>query len=138
MNTKAKNTVSLLIEEALNKGNLSILEELIHPEYQYESPTETMRGIDQLRAFILALRSAFPDLWIKIEDQIGEEQKVCTRISMTGTHLGEFLDIPATERSIHLQGVINSTLKNGLIYREWELLDQLSLLQQLGLAAQEG
>lgn len=138
MNTNAKNTVRLFIVEALNKGNLTILEEVIHPDYQYESPTETMQGVDQLRAFILALRAAFPDLSIEIKEQIGEETNTCTRISMTGTHLGEFLDIPSTGRLIHLQGVIISHLQNGLIHREWELLDQLSLLQQLGLVPQEG
>lgn len=138
MKTDSKQTVRLFIEEAINRGNLIVLNEIIHPEYRYASPTESMKGIDQLEAFILALRSAFPDLVVTIEEQFGEDRKVCTRISMTGTHQGDFLGIPATGKSIDLQGVIISRLEEGFIVSEWELLDQLTLLQQLGLAAQEG
>ncbi len=137
MKTDSKTTVRLLIEEAINKGNLSVLKEIIHTDYRYTSPGETMQGTEQLEAFILALRSAFPDISISIEEQFGEDEKVCTRISMTATHRGEFLGIPATGRSVNLQGVIISRLQDGLIVDEWELLDQLALLQQLGLVAKE-
>ncbi len=134
MNTKNKDIVRILIEEAINKGNLFVLKEIIHPQYRYISPSESMSGIDQLESFILALRSAFPNLKVTIDEQLGEDQRVCSRITMTGTHQGDFLGIPATGRSIRLQGVIISELRDGLIAEEWELLDQLSLLQQLGLA----
>ena len=131
MNTK-KN-VCLLIEEVFNKGNLSVLEEVIHTGYRYRSPTESMEGIEDLRAFVLAFRSAFPDLHISIDDQISEGYKVATRITMTGTHLGDFLGMPATNQSVCIQGLVVSHLKEGLIAEEWELLDQLTLLQQLGI-----
>lgn len=134
MITENKNTVRLFIEEALNRGNTSVLKEIIHARYRYSSPTETMEGIEQLEGFILALRIAFPDLHVSIEDQIGENDKVCTRVSMTGTHQGDFLGTPPSGKTVNLQGVIISHLEDGLILQEWELLDQLSLLQQLGLA----
>ncbi len=131
MNTKTN--VCLLIEEVFNKGNLSVLEEVIHTGYRYRSPTESMEGIEDLRAFVLAFRSAFPDLHIRIDDQISEGDKVATRITMTGTHLGDFLGMPATNQSVCIQGLVISHLKEGLIAEEWELLDQLTLLQQLGI-----
>lgn len=135
MNSNNKTIVRLLIEEVLNRGNLIVLEEIVHPDYRYTSSTEQMQGIDDLKSFILGFRSAFPNLKISIVDQIAEEPKVCTRISITGTHLGDFLDIPPTGREIAIQGTIISHLENGLIVEEWELLDQLLLLQQLGIAA---
>ena len=128
-----KNTVRLLIEEALNKGNTSILEEIIHPGYLYTSPTEQMKGVSELKAFVLSIRKAFADLTISIDDQIAEGDKVCTRISMKGTHSGDFLDFPQTGKKVNLQGVIISKIEDGLIKEEWELLDQLTLLQQLGI-----
>lgn len=135
MNTKNQNAVTLFIEETLNRGNLMVIGDLIHPNYRYDSPSESMQGIDQLKAFVQALRNAFPDLRVHIEEQFGTDEKICTRISMTGTHLGDFLGIPATGKPVKLQGVIISQIKDGLIHREWELLDQLTLLQQIGLAA---
>ena len=132
MNNKA--TVRLLIEEVFNKGNLSVLNEVIHEDYYYHSPTEKMEGTDDLRAFVQAFRSAFPDLHIRVDDQIAEGDKVSTRITMTGTHRGDFLGLPETGKRVHIQGVVLSRLQDGLIREEWELLDQLTLLQQLGIA----
>lgn len=134
MNSNNKLTVRLLIEEVFNRGNLIVLEKIVHPEYRYSSSTEKMQGIEDLKSFILGLRSAFPNLKITIEEQVGEGENICTRISVTGTHQGDFLDIPPTGKEINVQGIVLSRLENGLIRDEWELLDQLVLLQQLGLA----
>lgn len=86
MNTNAKNTVRLFIDEALNRGNVSILNEIVHEKYEYSSPSESMYGIEQLSAFVIALRSAFPNLKVIVKEQIGEASKVWTRVFMTGTH----------------------------------------------------
>ena len=134
MTTDHKKTVGLLIEEVFNKGNLYVMEEVVHADYRYQSPTESMQGIEDLRAFVMAFRVAFPDLHIRIEDQIAEGEKVSTRITMTGTHRGDFLELPATGKPVRIQGVVLSRLQEGLIVQEWEFLDQLTLLQQLGLA----
>ena len=135
MNTQNKATVRLFINEALNHGNLSVIDEIIHPDYRYQSPTESMHGTSDLKAFVLALRSAFPDLSVAIDEQIAEADRVCTQVTLKGTHSGDFFEIPATGKPIHLQGVILSGFEGGLIREEWELLDQLSLLQQLGIVA---
>lgn len=133
MKTNNKQTVRLLIEEVFNKGNLNVIDEVIHNGYRYTSPDESMEGIEDLRAFVIAFRMAFPDLCIRIAEQIAEGDKVCTRIAMTGTHRGDFLGTPPTGKQAHLQGVIISRLEDGLIVAEWELLDQLTLLRQLGV-----
>jgi len=135
MNTNSKATVRLFIEEVFNKGNLSVLGEVMHEDYHYQSPTESMQGIEDFRAFVQAFRSAFPDLHINIDDQIAEDEKVCTRITISGTHLSDFLGLPETGKKAHVQGVVISRLQDGLILEEWELLDQFTLLQQLGTAA---
>ncbi|MBD5782040.1 ester cyclase [Pelagicoccus sp. NFK12] len=136
MKEQNKQTVRIFIEEALNRGNLRVIDEVIHASYRYDSPNEAMQGVEQLKAFVLALRSAFPDLYIAIEEQIAEGQSVCTRISLSGSHQGPFLGVPATGKSVQLQGVIISRFEGPLILHEWELLDQLGLLQQLGLVKQ--
>lgn len=99
----------------------------------YHSPHEEIIGIDALRAFIQALRAAFPDMHVGVTDQFHEGHKVCTRVVLTGTQLGAFNGIPPSGRSIQIDGVIISELTDGRITREWELLDQHSMLQQLDL-----
>lgn len=134
MYINSKETVRLLIEEVFNKGNLSVLGEVMHEAYHYQSPTESMDGIEDFRAFVKAFRSSFPDLHICIEDQIAEDNKVSTRIKITGTHLGDFLEFPKTGNKVYIQGVVLSRLQDGLIIEEWELLDQFTLLKQLSTA----
>ncbi len=134
MISNSKKTVRLLIEEVFNKGNLNVLNEVVHSRYRYSSPTERMEGVEDLRAFVRAFRSAFPDLRIQIVDQIAEANQVSTRIAMSGTHRGDFLGLAETGRRVQIQGVVVSRLEEGLIIEEWELLDQFTLLQQLGLA----
>ena len=127
--------ICIFIEEDLNRGNLNVLHETIHPSYQYQSPTEIMNGPDELAAFVVAFREAFPDLNIAVLEQIHAGESVVTRIRFTGTHLGQFLDLPPTGKSVIVEGCIISKFKEGLICEEWEILDNLTLLQQLGVSA---
>jgi len=126
-------TIQFFIEEVFNKGNFSVLEEVIHPEYRYSSPEGQLEGIDQLRDFIQGLRQGFPDLNLSIDDLFVAENKVCTRFTLTGTHQGEYMGIRATGKVIKVTGVVISRFTDGKIIEEWETLDMLGLFQQLGL-----
>ncbi|MEX0325826.1 MAG: ester cyclase [Puniceicoccaceae bacterium] len=128
-----KDIINTFINEAFNHGNTAVIDELIHQEYSYTSPSDQLNGTAELAAFVTALREAFPDLTVKVVDQVEETDKVCTRLTIEGTHLGPFLDIPASGNSINIEGVVFSRFKDGLIHEEWELLDQYSFLSQLGV-----
>lgn len=127
-------TVRRLLSEVLNRGKLEVANQLLHHNYRYESPTETLNGITEFQEFVTALRSAFPDLHVSVEDILASDSRTSAKVRVTGTHLGEFFGFPATGRSINVYGVVLSDFKNGLIHREWELLDNQSLLQQLEVA----
>lgn len=128
-----KHIVSTFIREAFNRGNTTIINELIHPGYQYTSPTDRLDGPAELAAFVAALREAFPDLSVTVTDQIEDTETVCTRLLVKGTQRGPFLDIPPTGNSVNIEGVVISRFKDGLIREEWELLDQHQFLTQLGV-----
>ena len=65
MKANIKESIRLLIEEAFNAGNTSVLDAIIHPNYVYRSPNETMQGPEELKGFIAGFRAAFPDLNIE-------------------------------------------------------------------------
>ena len=87
--------IRTFIEEAFNNGNLSVLEEVIHPEYQYSSPDSQLNGIGQLTEFIQAFRNAFPDLNLQIDDLFVSDDRSCTAFTLKGTHKEDFMGIPA-------------------------------------------
>jgi len=127
--------IETFIEEVFNKGDLEALSRTVHPRYRYSSPSETMNGIAELAGLVIAFRLAFPDLRIGACEQLESGESVVTRVRISGTHLGEFLGMAATGESVDVEGCIISEFRDDRLVREWEILDQLTLLQQLGAAA---
>ena len=87
-------------------------------------------GFKQL---IATFRLAFPDLHCTVEDEIYERDRVAAHWTMRGTHQGSFLGNPPTGRPITVQGIIFARLRNGQIVENWTLVDQMGMLQQLGI-----
>ena len=133
MSHEAVETVRTFIEEGLNKGNLSIFDDIIHPEYRYSSPEGQLEGINDLKDFIQGLHNGFPNINLSIDDLFATTDRTCTRFTLTGTHKGEYMGVKATEKAVKISGIVISRLADGKIIEDWELLDQLSFFQQLGL-----
>jgi predicted ester cyclase len=66
---------------------------------------------------------------------IAEGDRVATKKTFTGTHTADFGDIPATGRRVTLQYIDIMRVRDGRIVEHWMSMDQLSFLQQLGIAA---
>jgi predicted ester cyclase len=68
-----------------------------------------------------------------VEEMIAEDDQVVVRVSFTGTHQGEFLGVPPTQRKVTVAGVELARLEDGKIEEEaWHSLDEMGLLRQLG------
>lgn len=76
--------------------------------------------------------TAFPDIQITIDDEIAEGDKVAYRWTVTGTHQGEFANIPPTGKAVTRAGVAIYRLVDGKIVENWVFADDLDFMQQLG------
>lgn len=123
-----------LVEAVFNRGDMARIPELVHENYVYRSPGEVIEGPRGLAALVRGYRSAFPDLHVQIDDLVETADGTLLCCTMTGTHHGDLLGIPATGRSMRVHGMVRSTLIDGRIQEEWEILDMLSLFEQLGIA----
>ena len=91
----------------------------------------TKAGVIQYFQMLLA---AFPDFRMDVEDVIASSDKAVARVRVTGTHKGEFMGIPATEKSAAVNLIdITRFGDDGLAHEHWGVVDQLALMQQLGL-----
>src|SRR5262249_15752529 len=119
--------VRRFVEEAWNRGDLSVVDETHAPAYQYNgplAPTVTRTRAD-LKKQITDLRGTFPDLPIAIDDLIAGEGKVVERDTITGTH--------ATKgKPIEIRGVNIFHVEDGQVTEYWGYADNLSLGRQLG------
>ena len=90
-------------------------------------------GPEGLKYVIAAFLSAFPDIHWMVEEQVAEAEKVVSRFTMTGTHQGEFLGIPATGKSVNVWGVVIDVVRDGKFAESRIIMDTLGLMQQLGV-----
>jgi steroid delta-isomerase-like uncharacterized protein len=129
---KNKGIVQRLFNEVM-KGNLAIADELIAEDYAQHSMFGIPNGREAFKQFFMGFASAVPDAQFVIEDVIAEEDKVVSRFTVTGTQQGALPGIPPTGKKFTLRGIDIFRLKDGRILEHWDAVDQLGMLQQLGL-----
>jgi steroid delta-isomerase-like uncharacterized protein len=119
------------IEEIWNKGNLSVVDELIAADWAYV--TENVHGREGYKGWVTMVRNAFPDWHQTIHDQVAEGDKVATRWIVQGTHQGPIWGIPPTGKKIEMKGMYLVRCAGGQLVEEWCHYDALGMLQQLGV-----
>jgi steroid delta-isomerase-like uncharacterized protein len=129
-----KANMERFVEEAFNKGNLAVIDELTGPNFYDHDPLNETHDVAGVKAFAQATRAAFPDLKFTNEDVIWEDGKLVARYRMTGTHKGDFMGIPATNKPIDVTGIDIIRLENGKAVEHWGEFDALGMLRQMGLA----
>ena len=133
MSEENKASVRRFFEEGFVQGNVAALDSIIAADVVDHNPLPGQgTGRQGFKDLITTIRGAFPDFHITIEDQVSEGDKVVTRITNTGTHKGEFLGIPATNKQVSLSMIHLDRFSNGLVVEHWDQGDMLGLMQQLG------
>lgn len=130
---EAKDLVERYIEHVWNRGEPDALDELTTPGFTYRLGGQPPREVAAMKGFLAELREAFPDWTVQIETIIGEGDVVAVRWTGSATHAGVFRGIPATGRSVVVGGMNFYLLSQGRIALEWEQMDSLGLLAQLGV-----
>jgi steroid delta-isomerase-like uncharacterized protein len=124
--------------EIANQHNPDLIEEFYAPSLVWHEPDQDVRGYEQAKQFTSTFFAAFPDLNISVEDVIAEGDQAVSRYTIRGTHQGETEEFgPPTGRRMELQGITIHRIEGGKIVEEWERYDNLSALQQLGLAPEQ-
>ena len=124
-------------EMLVNEQNPDAIDELYTPNFVWHEPDQDIQGSEEARQFLNTHLSAFPDMHVSVEEVIAEGEKVVTRWTIRGTHQGELEEFgPPTGRQIEIKGITIHRIEDGKIAEEWERYDNLSIMQQLGLASE--
>lgn len=134
MSTEENKALVLRFIAAEEQGDIALLGQLMTPDFRLHLPgsPEPLDG-ESTRQFFAMFHAAFPDSSRTIEDQIAEGELVATRVSMSGTHRGEFQGIPPTGRQVTITGIGNHRIVDGRIAEHWPQPDLLGLMRQLGV-----
>jgi steroid delta-isomerase-like uncharacterized protein len=121
-------------DEVMNAGDHSLVKELIADDFvDHEEFPGTPNNRDGVVMWLDAMRAAFPDLKVSALKVIAEGDEVWVHSRMTGTHRGEFLGIPPTDKKFDIEGVDRVRVRNGQAIEHWGVTDLMGLMQQLDL-----
>jgi steroid delta-isomerase-like uncharacterized protein len=121
------------IERVWNQKQVDALDELASPSYRrHLGPSESSidRAAQKLR--LQGLQRAMPDVHFAIDDLIAEGDRVVFRVTVTGTHRGEMLGVPATGKAVAYAAIDILRFEAGLIVEHWGFGDSGALLRQIG------
>ena len=120
-------------EEILAEGAFDLIEDLFAEDAVDQAPLGTDTGRDEIRAGMEAMRAAFPDLSATVEDAVSEDGTVAMRLTLRGTHEGEFMGVEPTGKTIEVGSMVFTRIEDGKIAERWAQPDTLGLFRQLGV-----
>ena len=128
--------------EEFNKGKaaaIAVLDETNAANIVYHTSTgEEIRGLKDVKQFFSDFFGAFPDTHVTLDDVVVEGDKVAQRWTLTGTHKGEFMGIPPTNKKITIRAIEIDRVAGGKFVECWERFDTLGFVQQLGVIPKPG
>ena len=121
--------------ELLNAGDLDEFGTLLADDFVEHEATP---GLEPTKAGVLQFfamyKAAFPDLRFEPEQVLVDGDTVAAYFRATGTQTGEFMGIPATGKSVDVNGVDIVRFGDDGVGREhWGVFDALAMMQQLGV-----
>jgi predicted ester cyclase len=120
-----------------NKGKtaaMTAIDELFATNFIYHRGIgDETHGIKELKESMSGLFNGFPDIHFATDEIITEGNKQATRLTITGTHKGEFMGIAPTNKKIKMSVLHIDTFARGKCVESWERFDTLGLMQQLGV-----
>lgn len=143
--TPAQNKVTTQkILAAIDAGDLNAFSMYVSPsvkEHMPFPPGMPSAGSDFERAktLIAGYHAAFPDSKTTVLNLVAEGDKVIAHSRYTGTNTGDFMGMPATNKAVSIEQVdIIRFDAAGKGVEHWAVIDQLSMLQQLGVIPMDG
>ena len=112
-----------LVEEAVNPGNLEVLDDVAEGEFAAAA-----------RHWIGPFRDSFPDFKMEIVDLVADSEKVAAHFRCSGTHLGEWMGHPPTGRRFHdVDEIYIFRVTGGKLAGAFGVEDNVARMRQLGL-----
>jgi steroid delta-isomerase-like uncharacterized protein len=130
-----KQRIALLFEEIITNGKLDLADELFHESFYW--PQFDLKGPDGVREWVVAFRTAFPDISDMVQEQIAEGDVVVTRVTCIGTQLGPFRGLPPSGRTATFTAIGIDKFDGEKVIERSAHFDIVDLMRQLGHTALE-
>jgi predicted ester cyclase len=124
--------------DALDTGDMQLVshtvDQIVEPAVLIHTPLSVdATGAEALKEVMVKLNRGLPDLHVEIEDMVAEGDRVVARNAITGTHLGQYLGLEPTGRSVAYNEVVIFRFVDGRVAETWAVVDVFAQLKQLGV-----
>ena len=90
-------------------------------------------GREGFKMLNVMFRSAFPDVWVDVDQIVADDDKVACRWTSTGTHQGDLFGIPPTGNKVKVTATVWYRVEDGRLAEGWINRDDVGLMRQLGV-----
>jgi len=119
--------------EAINTGKFEAMHDLVAADViEHDPAPDQAKGPQGYIDLFTKMRAAFPDMKVEVEQLVADDENVAFAYTLTGTHKGDFNDIPATGKKIKARGLQISKFRDGKMVERWGSSDELGILKQIG------
>jgi predicted ester cyclase len=105
------------LERIVNQGDMEAWPELIAGE------TLLFNGQAMSRSDLESMRETFHmilhDMRVEVEEQIAEGDTVASRVTISGTHLGDYMGLKASGKELSFSGITYDRLRDGKVVEVW-------------------
>jgi len=118
--------------EVWNNGNYDELNAIVDSTFLRTVNTQPdVKGLEGIKKAMSALRTAYPDVKIAVDNVLYSENGLAGRWILTGTNTGPG-EMPPTGKPVSFWGESIFHISNGKMTREIVAYDNQSLMEQLG------
>ncbi len=134
MTAEANKAIPRRFFQAMQSNDQAALKALLAPDFKayHFGANEPIRR-DIFLQMMNGYEGTFSDQKYTIVDQVAEGDRVTTRTTWEGTHIGEYEGLAPTGRRVKVSGISIARIADGQIVERWIEIDRLGWLQQLGL-----
>ena len=127
----AKQVAEEYANKIWNQKEIGIIDRLVHKDVLIHSLLGDFRGTQAMKEVVQAWLKGFPDLSVKNEVIISENDLVSIQWSAKGIHKGEFKGKKPTGKPVSYHGATVYRIKNSQIIEYWAYLDMQHLFSQI-------
>jgi len=130
---EANKAVVMRAWDAFNNGDLGVLDEVFDDSYVELTPYGSIDqgGPERAKQAYRWMQSVFGNIQFDVEQMMAEGDLVFSRAMATGTHIGEFMGVPATGRPLRFAAVVVSQIRDGKHVKDWSFIDTMAILRQI-------
>ncbi|MHA2407045.1 MAG: ester cyclase [Candidatus Ranarchaeia archaeon] len=136
MSLEVNKAIGRKMMEAVNKQDFKVLEELVAPDYVNRQLK--VQSWEDLKQILRRQYKGFPDVNRTLNDIVADRDKVWIRVTITGTHTGEYRGLAPTGKKYVMEAVPIYRIVKGKIVEGWSVWNPIDFFKQLSVIEYKG